>query len=112
MWGRKKNGPLGISLDDIPFMIVEGNTTKKPLTVFALSTCGFCRRAISFLNDNNYTYRYVYMDKLEKPQQDSIRTYVKQTYRTMLSYPFLCIGEEDYLTGFIRASWEKELDDA
>ncbi|HCG63632.1 MAG: glutaredoxin [Spirochaetae bacterium HGW-Spirochaetae-4] len=109
MWGKKTKQPQGSPLESIPFTTVEGHQATQPLTVFALSTCGFCRRAITFLNDSGVAYRYVYMDKLDKPSQDAVRAYVKQTFHTMLSYPFLCIGEDDYLTGFIRASWEKEL---
>jgi len=109
MWGKKTKQPQGSLLESIPFTTVEGRQAKQPLTVFALSTCGFCRRAITFLNDSTIAYRYVYVDKLDKPAQDAVRAYVKKTFHTMLSYPFLCIGEDDYLTGFIRASWEKEL---
>ena len=109
MWGKKTKQPQGSPLESIPFTTVEGRQPKQPLTVFALSTCGFCRRAITLLNDSAVAYRYVYVDKLDKVSQDAVRAYVKHTFHTMLSYPFLCIGENDYLTGFIRASWEQEV---
>lgn len=111
MFGKKKSVKKD-HLEGIPFTRIEGKSPTKPLTVFALSTCGFCRRALAFLDDQGIAYRYVHVDKIDRPLQDGIRSYVKETFRTPLSYPFLCIGEDDYLTGFIRASWEKEIADA
>lgn len=110
MWGKNTTRPED-PLKGIPFSTREGMHGERPLTLFALSTCGFCRRAIAFLDERGLAYRFVYVDKLGKSMQDDIRAYVKCTFRTLVSYPFLCIGEEDYLTGFIKASWEKELCD-
>ena len=110
MWLKKKHEEAPEELlAGIPFSPMEGKECSDALTLFALSTCGFCRRAIGYLNEQGIAYRFVYVDKLERSMQDAIRAYVKRRFRTMLSYPFLCIGERDYLTGFIRASWEKEL---
>lgn len=111
MW-LKKEREMEPSLERIPFSSVEGREPNKPLTVFALSTCGFCRRALAYLEETGIAYRYVHVDKLDRSSQDIIRAYVKHTYRTMISYPFLCIGDDDYLTGFIRPSWEKEVGNA
>lgn len=111
MFGKRKT-TRNDHLEHIPFTIVEGTSTARVLTVFALSTCGFCRRALTFLSEQGVAYRYVHVDKIERPLQDEIRAHVKETFRTQLSYPFLCIGDDDYLTGFIRASWEKELGNA
>ncbi|MDD2296452.1 MAG: glutaredoxin domain-containing protein [Sphaerochaetaceae bacterium] len=109
MWRRKQTAPIESKLKDIPFIKVAGEPSDKPLTLFALSTCGFCRRAIAFLQDHNIAYQYVYMDQLPREQQDIIRSYVKKSYRVSLSFPFLCLGEADYLSGFIKVAWEKEL---
>lgn len=111
MLGIKRKTSAVPSLEGIPFTEVAGNPPKKPLTVFALSTCGFCRRALAFLDDNGFAYSYVHMDKLPKDQQDIIRNFVKAKYRVSISFPFLCLGDDDFLTGFIKPSWVKELAD-
>lgn len=110
MFGKKSDKDVKQTLENIPFEMVSGTPLSQPITLFALSTCGFCRRAIEYLDELGYAYRFVHMDKLPRDKQDAIRTYVKRKYRTTLSFPFLCLGESDFLTGFIRASWEKELE--
>ena len=112
MWGKKRQEEVKQALQAIVFEEVSGRPMEQPLTLFALSTCGFCRRAITFLNDQGYAYRFVHMDRLPREQQDSIRTYIKQTFKVAISFPFLCLGEQDFITGFLRASWEKELEEA
>jgi len=109
MWGRKSSEEVQQTLENIPFETVSGKRLAQPLTLFALSTCGFCRRAIGYLNDQGYAYRFVHMDKLPKSEQDAIRAHVKRVYRTALSFPLLCLGDKDHLSGFIKASWEQEL---
>ncbi len=109
MWKRKPTLSTHSPLQEIPFVKVEGAPSEEPLTLFALSTCGFCRRAISFLQAHHLAYRYVYMDNLPRTQQNLIRSYIKENYRVALSFPFLCIGEDDFLSGFIKVAWEKEL---
>ena len=111
MWGKKRKEATTQDLEQIPFTFVQGKAPKEPLTLFALSTCGFCRRAIAFLDELGVEYRYVHMDKISRGQQDVIRTYVKAKYKIAVSFPFLCVGDKDFLTGFIRKSWEKELSD-
>lgn len=111
MWGKKKLQDSETALQTIPFVQVTGKPMREPVTLFALSTCGFCRRALTFLHDRGYSFSYVHMDRLPRDQQDIIRSYVKAKYKVAVSFPFLCIGEHDFLTGFIRASWEKELEE-
>jgi glutaredoxin len=111
MWGKKKLQETEQSLQTIPFVQVNGKPMREPITLFALSTCGFCRRALAFLHDQEYSFTYVHMDRLPRNQQDIIRAYVKAKYKVAVSFPFLCIGENDFLTGFIRSSWEKELEE-
>jgi glutaredoxin len=109
MFGKKRLQEAEYALLDIPFEEVLGKSMREPLTLFALSTCGFCRRAKSLLDDNKYSYRYIYVDKLSREQQNVVRTFIKLKYKIGISYPFLCVGKSDFFTGFIRASWEMEL---
>lgn len=111
MWRKRQSLSDELLFQEVPFIKVKGTSSGKSLILFALSTCGFCRRAITFLQDHNLAYQYVYVDKLPRKEQDIIRSYVKKNYKVALSFPFLCIGESDYLSGFIKVAWEKELTD-
>lgn len=108
----KKEVPVDSDpLADIPFVQMQGRTTRLPLTLFGLSTCGFCKKGIQYLIDADIAFRYVYVDKAPEAVRKTAREYAKNTFSANLTYPFLCIGTERYLSGFVRPAWEKELQD-
>jgi glutaredoxin-like protein NrdH len=108
----KKEAPVDSEpLTDIPFVQMQGRNPRLPLTLFGLSTCGFCKKGIQYLIDANIAFRYVYVDKASEEVRKTVREYAKNTFSANLSYPFLCIGTERYLSGFVRPAWEKELQD-
>jgi glutaredoxin len=111
--GLAKQAPADGSdpLAGIEFTVVEGTPTRIPLTVFALSTCGFCRRALQFMNDRGVAYRFVHVDKHPESVRKTVRAYVGKTFDAQLSFPFLCIGTERHLNGFIRPEWEALLEE-
>ncbi|MHA1889163.1 MAG: glutaredoxin domain-containing protein, partial [Promethearchaeota archaeon] len=49
---------------EIPFVEENGKVDHQDITVYALSTCGFCRRGLQFLRDRQVKFRYVYVDKI------------------------------------------------
>ena len=59
---------------DLDFIIESG--TKKPadITVYALSTCGFCRSALNFLRENDIAFKYIYVDK----QSSQVKVQIKK----------------------------------
>ena len=99
----------GTPLEQIGFACVQGVQPKEPLIFFGLSTCGFCKKAFQFLTESNLEFRYVYLDQSSEGARKTIRKYIWDTYGVNISYPFLCIGSEKHLSGFIRKEWEKEL---
>jgi len=108
----KKEVPVDADpLADIPFVQMQGRATQLPLTLFGLSTCGFCKKGIQYLIDADIAFRYVYVDKAPEDVRKAAREYAKNIFSANLTYPFLCIGTERYLSGFVRPAWEKELQD-
>lgn len=108
----KKEVPVDTDpLADIPFVQMQGRASRLPLTLFGLSTCGFCKKGIQYLIDADIAFRYVYVDKAPESVRKVAREYAKDTFSANLVYPFLCIGTERYLSGFVRPAWEKELQD-
>jgi len=94
-------------IETLDFTYEEGDTRFEDVTVFALSTCGFCRMALNFLRDNSIKFRYVYIDELEPGVKQELKDYLKKKYKKRLSFPFLVIDQSEVIVGFIDQEWEE-----
>lgn len=88
---------------------VDGPSADRKLVLLALSTCGFCKRAIRFLNDNGFSYSYIYVDKMEPEVKEQLKEEFRGSFTERLLYPALIINETEVLTGFIEADWKNSL---
>jgi len=95
--------------NDINFIQEEGERCKDDLVVYALSTCGFCRRALIFLRQHSIKFKYVYFDEQEPALQETIIKKLRVQFNEDLSFPFLVINCKKYIIGFDQEEWEKEL---
>ncbi len=84
----------------------EGKNFFDDVTLFALSTCGFCKRAISFLRSNNVRFRFIYVDKLEMEIKQELKSHLRETYQKSVGFPFLVVDEKDVLVGFKEEEWK------
>ena len=50
---------------------VEGQNKGK-LVLFALSTCGWCKKTRALIEDLNADYKYVYVDLLKGEERDEV----------------------------------------
>ncbi len=96
-------------LDTVEYTKVEGIRGEHSVTVYALSTCGFCKRAIAFLNDKQYSYRYIHVDQIPLETKNQIKEELKTKFKVNVAFPFAVIDDSKYLVGFIEADWKKEL---
>ncbi|TFH38733.1 MAG: glutaredoxin, partial [Chrysiogenales bacterium] len=71
------------------FEIVNGTVDIGDVTVYALSTCGFCKRALSFLRENSVKFRYLYIDDLPPDEKAEIRKAISEKFNREIRYPFL-----------------------
>jgi glutaredoxin-like protein NrdH len=94
---------------DLNFMSEEGVKCDHDLTVYALSTCGFCKKALKFLRENSIKFKYVYYDELDQTLQNKIEDTLVDQFGERLAFPFLVIDCKRYLLGFDQDEWEKEL---
>lgn len=92
------------------FTEVKGSKTNKKLVFIGLSTCGFCKRAKTFLDDEGWNYSFLYIDKLSREERVKIKDDIRKTFTPDLSYPFLIIDDSEYLKGFRRDQWELKLE--
>ena len=66
------------------------------VTIFALSTCGHCRRTKAFFDEKCIAYDYVDVDLLSGEAFDKAYDLVK-TYNPQGSFPTIVIGEEKHV---------------
>ncbi|MBN1531512.1 MAG: glutaredoxin family protein [Spirochaetes bacterium] len=91
------------------FQQEEGSRNLGELTVYALSTCGFCRRALAFLRERSIRFRYLYVDDQTPEIKEEIKGHLYDTFKQQVRYPFLVINNERFLIGFTEEEWIKTL---
>jgi glutaredoxin len=96
-------------LDTLNYTAVEGSRKDHAITIYALSTCGFCKRALSFLNDRGFSYRYVYLDQVPLETKNEAKKTLKEKYHDDIAFPFAVVDDGKHLVGFIEPDWMKTL---
>jgi len=77
---------------------IEGQNKGK-LVLFALSTCGWCKKTRALIEDLNADYEYVYVDLLKGKERDEVVEIVKK-WNPQVSFPTLVINDEKIIVGF------------
>lgn len=88
--------------------LVEGEGGRHELVLFALSTCGWCRKARNFLDENKLPYRYVYVDLLEGDAQKEVFEEVKRR-NPRKTFPTLVVDGEEVIAGFNEDKYKEAL---
>jgi glutaredoxin len=94
---------------DIEYNNEEGTNKNHDLTLFALSTCGFCKRSMKFLKEKNIAFKFVYLDKLDREKKNEIKSLLKKKFNKRPVFPYLVIDEKEVVVGFTQSEWEKSL---
>jgi glutaredoxin-like protein NrdH len=84
--------------DKMQTVKVPGKNNKHKVLLYAISTCGWCKRAKKFLNDNNVEYEYVDIDLSSGEDREKIRQDI-QSRGGRLAYPTIIIDNKILLTG-------------
>lgn len=82
----------------MPMQRVEGENKGKAV-LYALSTCGWCKKTRMLLEDLNVEYSYIYVDLLEGEEREEIVEQMKE-WNSQLSFPTLVINDEETIIGF------------
>ena len=82
-------------------MTVEHFTGKPSMKVmlYALSTCGWCKKTIELLKQQNIEFDYQYVDLLEGKEQDDAMTIIEK-FNPRGSFPTLIIDDTRCIVGF------------
>lgn len=82
----------------MPMQHVDGENKGK-IVLYALSTCGWCRKTRKLLEDLGWGYDYIYVDLLEGEERSQVIEEIKQ-WNSKLSFPTLVINDEICIVGF------------
>ena len=77
---------------------VEGENKGK-ITLFALSTCVWCKRTKQLLSDLGVEYDYVFVDHLAGEEKDETIKIVEK-WNPRCSFPTLVINDDKCIVGF------------
>lgn len=88
---------------------VEGIESGYDLILFTLSTCGFCKKAMSYLNEKGYGYSHLVVDELPIETKSRIKRVFKEKFDERMTFPTLIIDTDSYLIGFVETVWEERL---
>ena len=94
----------------VEFEQENGSRSDLKLTLYALSTCGFCKRAIEFLKDQNLEFRYIYLDKIDVDRKREIKAGLKEKYQNLPVFPILTIRDKQAISGFREEEYRKVLE--
>lgn len=76
---------------------VPGKNNKHRVLMYAISTCGWCKRAKKFLIDNEIEYEYVDIDHCSKEEREKIRSDILSR-GGRLSYPTIIVDDTILIT--------------
>lgn len=88
---------------------VPGAKTEPRLIVLALSTCGFCKRAMAFLQDQGFAYQYAHLDTLDSERKAKLKEEFKTQFGQALAFPALVLDDKEAIIGFIESRWRERL---
>jgi len=77
---------------------VEGRKTV-PLLLYALSTCGWCKKTKGLLNELGVAYEYIDLDGLDGEAKERMRAEVRQ-WNPNCSLPTLVVDNRTCVVGF------------
>ena len=67
--------------------------------LYALSTCIWCRKTKSFLEESGIAYIYIFVDELEGEEKEKIKEEIRK-WNPSCSYPTLIVNNEKCIVGF------------
>lgn len=77
---------------------VEGNNRKHKVLLYAISTCGWCKRAKQTLKDLDVEYEYIDIDLCSREDKKEVTKDILSR-KGRLSYPTVIIDNKILLTG-------------
>ncbi len=81
------------------FSKVSGKKSDHKVTLYALSTCVWCKLTKQFLSDNDITFEFVDVDLLDENDKSKVHETILNKGGN-LSYPTTIVDDKKVITGF------------
>jgi glutaredoxin-like protein NrdH len=81
------------------FTKVSGIKNVHKVTIFALSTCVWCKLTKQYLSENGVTYEFVDVDLLNEKDKSTVHQIITSK-GGLLSYPTTIVDDKTVITGF------------
>jgi glutaredoxin len=78
---------------------VDGGKSDHKVLLFALSTCGWCKRTKEFLRENDVAFEYIDVDKSTYEEKREVGRLLKE-WDAQLGFPVTVVDNEVVITGF------------
>ncbi|MCW4028318.1 MAG: glutaredoxin family protein [Candidatus Bathyarchaeota archaeon] len=78
---------------------VAGNKNDHKVTLYALSTCVWCKLTKQYLNDNSVGYEFVDVDLLDENDKGLVHKAILEKGGN-LGYPTVIVDDKTVITGF------------
>ena len=78
---------------------VSGKKSDHKVTLYALSTCVWCKLTKQFLSDNDITFEFVDVDLLDENDKSKVHETILSKGGN-LSYPTTIVDDKKVITGF------------
>ena len=95
--------------EKIEFTIIDGKNKFNDVCLYALSTCGHCKRALQYLNDNEIAFKYVFIDLLPFELKNQLKGELREKFDQRIAFPFLVINQKECIVGFFEDEYENLL---
>ena len=76
--------------------------------LYALSTCGWCRKTKAFLDENEIAYDLVYVDLLDGEEKDQVLAEVRK-WNPRSSFPTVVVDDKESVAGFKKEQLQEVL---
>ena len=91
------------------FSKVSGTKNNHKVTLYALSTCVWCKLTKEFLNENNVEYEYVYVDLCDEDDKQKIQEIIQSKVGSLI-YPTTIVDDKVVITGFRKDKLKEALE--
>jgi glutaredoxin-like protein NrdH len=81
------------------FSKVSGKNNSHKVTLYALSTCVWCKMTKQYLSDNGIEYEFVDVDLLDDDDKGKVHSTILNK-GGVLSYPTTIVDDKTVITGF------------
>lgn len=91
------------------FSKVSGKKNNHKVTLYALSTCVWCKMTKQYLNENSVEFEFVDVDLLDDNDKSKVHTTIISK-GGVLSYPTTVIDDKILITGFRKDQLKEALE--